>query len=234
MKKGYFWYLLLLLLAVYFIAIAFVPSLHLILDGTLLLALLFGLFGLSKRNLILFFIGLGFLSIYLKDVFHFTYSTTPLFAGIVLIGIVLHNLIIPRSSYTYKSKSTSHHHFENEKSANYIDNETDLYLRTFFSENTTYVSSKQLTNVYINTKFGEQSIDFTQAQFMTDSPEIRLDIAFGQTNIRIPSNWRIVNKTSTPFASISFSGTPDTSSDSDIISVALTGTVALGEVDIQY
>ncbi|MGT2948946.1 LiaF domain-containing protein [Streptococcus devriesei] len=233
MKKEYSWYFLLLLLALYFIAIAFFPALHLILDGMLVLALLFAFFGISSHNFVLFFIGLGFLSIYLKDLFHFTYSTGPLFAGLVLIGVILHNLIRPRSSYTYKSKSTSHRHFEGEKNANYIDNETDLYLRTFFSENTTYVTSKQLTNVYINTKFGEQSIDFTQAQFMTDSPEIRLDVAFGQTNIRIPGNWRIVNKTSTPFAAISYSGSHDTSSD-DLVSVALTGTVAFGEAVIQY
>ena len=230
MKKGYFWYLLLLALAVYFIITAFFPALHLILDSMLILALLFSLFGLSNRNFILIFIGLGFLSIYLKNLFHFTYSVGPLFAGLVLIGVVLHNLINSRSSYTYKS--TSYHHFEGEKNANYIDNETDIYLRTFFSENMTYVTSKQLTNVYINTKFGEQSIDFTQAQFMTDSPEIRLDIAFGQTNIRIPKNWKIINKASSPFASISFAGIPNT--DSDLVTVVLTGSVSMGEAVIQY
>lgn len=118
------------------------------------------------------------------------------------------------------------------QNANYIDNETDVFLKTLFSENTSYVTSQELNKIIIDTKFGEQSVDLSQAQFMTDSPEIHIDISFGETNLRIPNNWKIINKTHSPFASISFSGFPST--NGDFINVTLTGTVAMGSLNIQY
>ncbi len=193
MKKNYFWYGLLGLLALYLITIAFIPGFHIFFSNMLMLALFFMLIALSNRSIFFFFLALGFLSIYLKDIFHFDYSTGPLFTGIIIIGVIL---------------------------------------KTLFSENTSYVTSQELNKIIIDTKFGEQSVDLSQAQFMTDSPEIHIDVSFGETNLRIPNNWKIINKTHSPFASISFSGFPST--NGDFINVTLTGTVAMGSLNIQY
>lgn len=67
---------------------------------------------------------------------------------------------------------------------------------------------------------------------MTDSPEIHINVNFDETTLRIPSNWKIINKASSPFASISFLGFPST--DDDFVNVTLTGTVAMGSLNIQY
>ncbi|HHK5584425.1 TPA: hdrR negative regulator HdrM [Streptococcus mutans] len=228
MKKNYFWYGLLGLLALYLITIAFIPGFHIFFSNMLMLALFFMLIALSNRSIFFFFLALGFLSIYLKDIFHFDYSTGPLFTGIIIIGVILNSFLKPHYSYSYKGN----HYFNMKQNANYIDNETDVFLKILFSENTSYVTSQELNKIIIDTKFGEQSVDLSQAQFMTDSPEIHIDVSFGETNLRIPNNWKIINKTHSPFASISFSGFPST--NGDFINVTLTGTVAMGSLNIQY
>ncbi|EHJ53331.1 hypothetical protein [Streptococcus macacae] len=230
MKKGYIWYLLLAALACYFIVTAFFPALHLVFNTMLILAIAFILMGLGSRSAILAFIGLGFLSIYLKDTFHFHYSIGPLFAGLVLIGVIINGILKPRYSYHYKKYFNPY--FEGNKRTYDSDDEANIYLKTLFSENMSYITSQQISHLFITTKFGGQYVDLSQAQFMTDSPEIHLDVSFADTTIRIPSHWKIINKASSPFATISFSGYPST--EDQQITVLLTGTVAMGTVNIQY
>lgn len=60
MKKNYFGIAVLVLLAAYLITTAFVPDLQVIFNSLLVLAIFFATLGLSHKNMVVFFMGLGF------------------------------------------------------------------------------------------------------------------------------------------------------------------------------
>lgn len=229
MKKNYFGIAVLVLLAAYLITTAFVPDLQVIFNSLLVLAIFFATLGLSHKNMVVFFMGLGFLAIYLKDVFNFTYSSGPLFAGLVILGVILNYFIKPKYKAQYSSDSD---HFFQDAEATHIDSQSQVTLKTLFSEDAYYVTSQNLERITINVKFGEQNIDLTQSQFLTAYPQIYLDVHFGEANIRIPRHWKISNQTNHPLASVSVSGFQTDAEDA--VTVELLGTAAMAAVNIRY
>ena len=88
MKKNYFWYWSAWASRTLPYYYCFIRDFIFSFSNMLMLALFFMLIALSNRSIFFFFLALGFLSIYLKDIFHFDYSTGPLFTGIIIIGVI--------------------------------------------------------------------------------------------------------------------------------------------------
>ncbi|MFC3932773.1 hypothetical protein ACVR0S_08570 [Streptococcus dentapri] len=226
MKRYSIWTFALLLLAAYFIVSAFVPNLHLVFNFDLVFALFCLIIGLPNRNIFMAFLGLAFLSNYVHDLANLNYSEWTLFVGILLLGIVVNQVFKPK-------RPVSKFYISKKGQTSYADDEREVYAKTFFSENSYYITSQNLDRVYADAKFGELNIDLCQAQFMTDSPEINIQVNFGEANIRIPRNWRINdNHLSRPFASLEIRGSH--LSDEKDITVKLKGNVAFGQVNIIY
>lgn len=229
MKKSRFGIAMLGVLAIYLITVAFIPKLQVSVNTFLMIAIFLAILRLNNRNIVYCFISFGFLAVFLKDTLNLHYASQPLFLGLVILGVFFHYLMKANYEPFFKHNTQD---VSQQTSVTHISNQNQVNLKTFFSEDTYHITSQNLKNLTLTVKFGEQNTDLTQANFLSNSPQIYLDVQFGEVNLQIPKHWKINSQASHPLANISIS--VFSSDSAETINVNLQGNVTTGKVNISY
>ena len=107
--------------------------------------------------------------------------------------------------------------------------EDSLNITTIFSGTSKQLASKAFTGGAITTLFGGSDLNFSQAKLAKDA---RLDVmvAFGGVEIKVPENYRIINKTTAILGGVE----DKTSAPADTDQVlTITGTILFGGLEIK-
>ena len=100
-----------------------------------------------------------------------------------------------------------------------------------FGENTHYVDVPLLRCGEANCSFGELTVDLTGCQAVEEGCVIEANCSFGELVLRVPRRFAIQTESSTAFASVNFSGQPD-SSPAGLI--RLDANASFGEISVRY
>ncbi len=102
---------------------------------------------------------------------------------------------------------------------------------TRFGSSTKYVRSQNLCSADLSTQFGEMSVYFDKSQVPGGVVYLNCQVAFGEMDIYIPSNWRVENKISVSLGHCESNGmNPD--NEVNAVSCVIKGSVAFGELKI--
>ncbi len=123
----------------------------------------------------------------------YDYPAGPLFRDLWPIFLILFGLSI---ILKHRRKKESH----SEREGEWIEySEDTLDITTIFSENKRVITSQSFMGAKILTLFGSTELDLTEAK-LERSCSINCDTFFGGTEIFVPSDWKVVNKTTAIFA----------------------------------
>ncbi|MGT2715190.1 hypothetical protein [Streptococcus respiraculi] len=230
MKKSYPWQILLILLALYLILIAFFPELNFIfhyIRFTLFLALFCLWIGGERRNAILFFIGLGFSSLYLRDVIPYSYTTfnvIPLFFGLLILGIAVHSILRKRNTQKIVQFTASNTSSVVSNDANYIA------ITANFTDKYEYSTAPALKTGSIKAFCSNVQLDLSGAKFEKETIYFTLTNTLSNCHIRIPRHVKVVNTLKSGFGEIYLPPVPDNTSHQ----IYLVGNNTAGSITIQY
>lgn len=230
MKKSYSWQILLILLALYLILIAFFPEFNIIfhyIRFTLFLALFCLWIGVERRNAILFFIGLGFSSLYLREVIPYWYTTfnvVPLFFGLLVLGIAVHSILRKRNAQKIVQ-------FTSSNTASVISNDANyIAIVANFTDKYEYSTAPALKTVSIKAFCSNVQLDLSGAQFEKVAIYFTLTNTLSNCHIRIPKHVKVVNSLKSGFGELYLPPVPDNTSHQ----LYLAGNNTAGTITIQY
>ncbi|MGT2951257.1 hypothetical protein BU202_09080 [Streptococcus cuniculi] len=230
MKKSYSWQVLLLLFAIYLILVAFFPGLNIIFDYfrlTLLLALAFLWLGVERKNTILFFVGLSFSALYMRDIIPYSYTTFhvgPLFFGILVLGIAIHSINKKRNQHKFLQFDTASTTTIHSSDANYLSIEAN------FTDKYEYSVAPALQTISIKAFCANVQLDISEAQFETEMTHLVMRNTLSNCRIQIPNHVKVVSNLKSGFGEIYLPPTPQETTHQ----LYLTGTNTAGTITIQY
>lgn len=190
---------------------------------TVILAAVF-LKSLVRLNFYGIFFPAAFICIIYDDQLNITkFTPWPALLTALLLSIGF-SLIFNRSRRSYGSN-----HFSDVK----IDeqNSNSIYCSTVFGNCIKYINSPDFKKADIKTSFGDIKMYFDNARIVSGKADIYLNVAFGDVELYIPGDWKVVNNTHKLFGDINIS---DRSSDSDSPELILHGNISFGDVNIIY
>lgn len=229
MKKTYSWQVLLLLFAIYLILIAFVPELSIIFDYfrlTLLLALGFLWLGVERKNTLLFFVGLSFSALYMRDIIPYSYAlfnVGPLFFGILVLGIALHSINKKRQQQSFLQ-------FDSTKTTLHSSDSNYLSIEANFTDKYEYSVAPALQAISIKAFCANVQLDIRTASFEKDITQLSVKNTLSNCRIQIPKNVKVVNALKSGFGELYLPPTPQETTHQ----LYLTGSNIAGTITIQY
>lgn len=106
-----------------------------------------------------------------------------------------------------------------------------VYCSTIFGDCIKYVNSPNFKKADIRTTFGDVKVYFDKALVPSGKADIYLSVAFGDVDLFIPRNWKVINNTHNFFGDLTIS---DRNYDAVSPVVTLHGNINFGDVDIIY
>ena len=100
-----------------------------------------------------------------------------------------------------------------------------------FGENTHWVDLPLLRGGEANCSFGELVVDLTSCEAVAENCVVEANCSFGELVLRVPRRFAVQAESSTAFASVNFSGHPD-STPAGVI--RLDANVSFGEIAVRY
>lgn len=100
-----------------------------------------------------------------------------------------------------------------------------------FGENTHRVDLACLKGGEANVSFGELTVDLSGCEQVADGCSIEANCSFGELNLLVPRRFRVEADSSTAFASVDFSGHPD-SEPTGVI--RLEASASFGQISVCY
>ncbi|WP_049618464.1 MULTISPECIES: LiaF domain-containing protein [unclassified Streptococcus] len=229
MKKSYTWQLLWIIFAVYLILLAFIPELNLIFDYfrfTLLIALGLLWLGAENRNAILFFLGLGFSALYIREItpeWYLPFNGGPLFFGLLVLGIAIHSL--------NKNKKQNHlMQFQTDGAKPMTNDSSYLTVVSHFKENYEFSNTNDLQAVTIKSFCGSSKIDLSQAKFTNNVTYITIENTCSSCQIRLPKHVGVLNALKSNLSDVAI----PTQTQSTSKQVYLTGSNLLSQLSMIY
>lgn len=230
MKKTYSWQILLILFALYLILVAFFPELNIIFNYfrlTLLLALAFLWLGVERKQTILFFIGLSFSSLYMREIIPYSYTSFnvgPLFFGLLVLGIAVHSINRKRKHHKLLQFETATTATIHTSDANYLNIEAN------FTDKYEYSISPALQAISIKAFFANVQLDLSEAQFENEVTQLIIKNTLSNCRIRIPKNVKVVTTLKSGFGELYLPPSPHEATHQ----LYLTGSNTAGTITIQY
>lgn len=228
MKKNITWGLLLIGIAVYFIAakLALLPTLPVL---SILLTIIFGwgaISGLIKLN---FFQGIMSLAILgcIYDKYLHIESITPwalLFAAL-LISIGL-DMIFRHVKKPFRRKHSSHKFAESST----VDTGEHVSCDNSFGSVSKYVNSDNFISGDFENNFGSMNIYFDNAIMATSAAVVNCENNFGEMNLYFPKTWRVQLHQDSAFGDVKYHGAPCLDPNANIITINASSN--FGEINI--
>lgn len=100
-----------------------------------------------------------------------------------------------------------------------------------FGENTHIVDLPLLAGGEANLSFGELTVDLTGCGAVADNCHIEANCSFGELRLLVPRRFAVQAESSTAFASVNFSGHPDSAPEGVI---RLDANASFGEISVKY
>lgn len=100
-----------------------------------------------------------------------------------------------------------------------------------FGENTHWVDLPVLAGGEARCAFGELVVDLTGCGAVADNCHVEASCSFGELIVRVPRRFAVQSDNSTAFASVNFSGHPDSTPEGVI---HLDADVSFGEISVRY
>ena len=199
--------------------------------------LIFGAFGLSPK---FSFFNLGctlFGGYFLLDNLHLLpgklgwgilLPVCLLLFGLSLLADAFRKSRKPKFSFTYDGDNG---HISGSHRGGYSVEGNTFCFDGSFGEQQQYVELPCLEHGEINTSFGEFIIDLSGVEEVSKNCCVEANCSFGELVLRVPKKYQIKADNSTTFASISFSGQPDST---PVGVLNLSAHVSFGEISVQY
>ena len=100
-----------------------------------------------------------------------------------------------------------------------------------FGESTQFIQLDRLCNGRISTSFGSYTVNLTGVKSLGQDCKVSADCSFGELTLLIPERFAIRPASSTSFAEIEITGTPDAEIEGNIL---LTASASFGSIQIRY
>lgn len=123
-----------------------------------------------------------------------------------------------------------HHRSEVSKNEFRIDGETFTYAVSF-GEQSQIITIPRLSYGEVNASFGECRLDLSEVDAVAENCIIDARCSFGELSIRVPRRYTIRCDSSTAFASVDVTGTPDPAPAGII---TLKANASFGQINVQY
>ncbi len=125
-------------------------------------------------------------------------------------------------------------HFNNENGkteSTFSTNKDSFECSLSFGGAIRIINLPQLSCGEANCSFGELTIDLSGCKEVSEDCEIEANCSFGQITLCVPKRFRVESDTSTSFANLEITGTPDPDPQGII---HLDANVSFGEIEIRY
>lgn len=111
------------------------------------------------------------------------------------------------------------------------DDSEHVFQSVRFGSGSKYINSKNLKSVSLDCNFGELSAYLDKAEVPERQVEVNAKVAFGEINIYIPRDWKVINK-----VAVSMGDCDDRASSipgvEDGVTCTITGSVSFGDLQI--
>lgn len=198
--------------------------------------LVFGVFGLV-RKFSFFSLGCtlfgGYFLIANLNIWHLELGGKLVFPvilvlfGISLLADALRKPRKPKFTVTHNGKTSG----KRERSNHYQEMGDRFECSLAFGENRHLVEIPRLAGGEISCSFGELTVDLTGCEEIADGCALEANCSFGELVLMVPKSCRVDPDSSTAFASLSVSGTPD---PSPAAVIRLQASVSFGEISVHY
>lgn len=192
------------------------------------MALVFLWLGVERKNTILFFVGLSFSALYMRDIIPYSYTTFhvgPLFFGILVLGIAIHSINKKRNQHKFLQFDTA------SNTSSVISNDANyIAITANFADKYEYSTAPALKTGSIKAFCSNVQLDLSGAQFENEVIYFTLTNTLSNCHIRIPRHVKVVNTLKSGFGEIYLPPTPQETTHQ----LYLTGTNTAGTITIQY
>ena len=191
--------------------------------------------GIIDKNFGSIFVPLAIIAIVFDDALGITALTPWTVMIVAFLLTVAFGMLFPKHGHYHH-----HHHgrhgrrdnFSNQFSETFEEGENGYFMYSMrFGSTTKYIRSQNLQRADLSSSFGEMSVFFDGSVPQDGKVVIDCHVAFGEMDLFIPKDWKIVNKTS-----VMLGDCQDRASAGDFTDNApvceITGNVSFGELQI--
>ena len=228
-KKGIFWGVILILLAVYIIIgkLNLIPDLPIFTILATIILIYIICMGIKKMNFVKILIPSALLgNIYSKQLHIEAITPWPLLAACILIAIGL-DMIFMNTKREHKNQI-----YIQECTMESSMNGASIKIENSFSGNNKYISSENLSLVDVDNAFGQCNVYFDNAVLADGRCVINVDSSFGETNLYFPHTWHVEVDRDCAFADVKVHGTGCMDADAPFVQVK--ADVSFGAVNIYF
>lgn len=232
-KKEIFWGMLFILAAVFIIMNQFGFLAGVSIFEIVLTVILGGIIIKSIMHLnfwgILF--PLAFLCIIYADELNITkFTPWPALLTALLLSIGLSMIFQKQCCHMHHFH---HNHHEANFSSNVINEQDDNIVNCSanFGECLKYVNSDHFERANVSCSFGEVKVYFDNAQIANGKADIYLDVSFGNAELYIPRNWKVINDAHAFLGNID---EKNRNNNTDAPVVTIHGSISFGNAEIIY
>jgi len=232
-SKNWFWGLFFLLAAVFVIAsqIGSFGQIGIIsiLATVLLVALL--IHSVMNRNFFGVFLPLALL----YWIYQQPFQLMPISPWLLLLSAVLASIGFSCIFRTYPKKWVHCHQGDTERFTQTTENidDNNPYAKVSFGSSSKYLHADCLKGGQFYSSFGSLEVYFDQAQLSPDGTEIFVDCSFGDIELFIPRNWRVIDNIRTSLGSVE-NDVRVSNLEKDAPELTITGNVSFGSIEIHY
>jgi hypothetical protein len=217
------------------VAFAGVGPWGLIVSVIMIIAIINGIMDLNFGSI---FVPLAVIAIIFDDALGITALTPWTVMIVAFLLTVAFGMLFPNHGHYhgYRGYRRERHgrrgEFSNRFTETYDEGENGYVMHSMrFGSATKYIRSKNLMRADLSSSFGEMSVFFDGAVPQEKKVTIDCHVAFGQMNIFIPKEWKIINK-----VAVTLGDCQDRASVGDFTDDApecvITGSVSFGELQI--
>ncbi len=212
------------------IAFAGVGAWGLIVSAFMIVAIIHGIMDLNFGSI---FIPLAIIAIIFDDALGITAITPWIVMIAAFLLTVAFGMLFPKHGhYPHHHHNRRKERFSNNFSETYDEDENGYFMYSMrFGSTTKYIRSQNLQRADLSSSFGEMSVFFDGSVPQDNKVVIDCHVAFGEMDLFIPKEWKIINK-----VSVMLGDCQDRASAGDFTDNApvceITGNVSFGELQI--
>lgn len=229
-RKEIFWGLLLILGAIFIMTsrIGFVHDIKIF--KLVFTIFLVGILGenLFQRSFGGILFSLAFLGILYDDWLGITHLTPWPILAAALLGTIGLNMIFHEKSH----KKDPGHYWKEASEVIDVENEGQVQCVIRFGETTKYIDSPRFRQAELESSFGSLGVYFDQAVPVNGSAQAEVNVSFGNMELYVPGNWKVVMDVETLFGGVDEDGRYEPSSEGNTLFIS--GNVRFGGLEVHH
>lgn len=156
-------------------------------------------------------------------------SLTPMpILLVALLGTIGLNMIFKKERHIKIERG----HWEDAKEIVDVEEEEQIQCAVSFSSTTKYINSPHFRHAYLKSAFGSLSAYFDNAVIEGEKAVAEVDISFGNMELYIPRDWKVILDVDTSFGGVEEKGRYNSAEEGNTLLIC--GRVSFGELEIHY